>query len=211
MKTNGFKYGKYVIRARLPKGKHLWPAIWMLPTKDVYGTWAASGEIVIMEYRGQNTSIIEGQLHFGGKWPNNRYEGSGPKDFKLDFSQDFHEFSIEWDSNEIRWYVDSNQYHSQTLKRSFWSGKGEDPYNNSFQKPFDQPFQFVLNVAVGGSFFPVDKYGVLTLEEAKNWPKPTLEIDFIKVYHNNSNQKNVFKVFNLLIFYTFIRQLSDLL
>lgn len=79
MKTDGFKYGRYVIRARLPKGKHIWPAIWMLPARgmkksrnsyliclfiaDVYGTWAASGEIDIMEYRGQRPNLVEGQFN----------------------------------------------------------------------------------------------------------------------------------------------------
>src|SRR6266487_811527 len=66
MDTEGFKYGRYVIRAKLPKGKHLWPAIWMMPTHEVFGEWAASGEIDIMELRGQEPSLVEGTLHFGG-------------------------------------------------------------------------------------------------------------------------------------------------
>ncbi len=164
-------------------GKHLWPAIWMLPTKPIYGTWAASGEIDIMEYRGQNTSFIEGTLHFGGQWPHNINKGSGVKDFGIDFSADFHEFSIEWDCDQILWFVDNQQFHKETLVRSFWSEKGDNPYT-SIRQPFDQKFQFIFNVAVGGNYF--GHLGELTSDEAKSWPKPSLEIDFVKVYQNSS-------------------------
>jgi beta-glucanase (GH16 family) len=58
-------YGKFEIRARLPKGKHLWPAIWMMPRFSTYGDWPRSGEMDIMEYRGQRPNQLIGTIHFG--------------------------------------------------------------------------------------------------------------------------------------------------
>lgn len=174
-------YGKFEIRTKLPRGKHLWPAFWMLPTDYKYGTWAASGEIDIMEYRGQATSKVEGTLHFGGQWPNNMYQGSGPKDMGMDLSADFHVFSVEWERDQIRWYVDGQMYHSMTLVRSFYSNRGTNPYNAQRQ-PFDQRFHLLINLAIGGGFFPADQYGTLTPQDAANWADATYQIDYIRVY-----------------------------
>ena len=64
-KGPGWMYGFFEARARLPKGKHLWPAIWMVPTIGTYGPWPKSGEIDIMEQRGQVSNSIEGTIHYG--------------------------------------------------------------------------------------------------------------------------------------------------
>lgn len=72
--------------------------------------------------------------------------------------------------------------------RDFWSGKGKNPYTAKRQ-PFDHSFQFLINLAVGGGYFPAPKFGDLTLEEAEKWEKPTLEVDYIHVYQNT--KKNV--------------------
>ena len=91
----------------------------MLPTDNEYGTWAASGEIDIMviknlkldlikkqEYRGQETGIIASTLHYGAQWPNNVYYSSGKVTFPTDFSAGFHVFALEWEENQMRYYVD---------------------------------------------------------------------------------------------------------
>jgi len=173
-------YGKFEARARLPKGKHLWPAIWLMPQKDVYGGWPASGEIDIMESRGERSSHNEATISYGGVEPDYTSSGSEEITFPFDFSQDWHLFGLEWDTNEIRWYVDNKQFHKESINRSMWSGKGKNPYSKNGQ-PFDQPFYWIFNVAVGGTFFPKNIYGTLTVEEAKHWPKPTMEVDFVKV------------------------------
>lgn len=90
----------------MPKGKHLWPAIWMMPADEVYGGWAASGEIDIMEYRGQRPHTIEGTIHYGGEWPNIESRGSEEMKYPFDFSSDYHTFALEWEWNEIRWLLD---------------------------------------------------------------------------------------------------------
>jgi len=172
-------YGKYEAKAKMPKGKHFWPAIWMMPQDSKYGGWAASGEIDIMEYRGESANITQGTIHYGGSWPNNKWSGSGEKTFPFDLSADFHTYGIEWDTKEFRWYVDEKQYHAESIDKSMWSGKGTNPYTKNGQ-PFDQPFHWILNVAVGGNFFGNSPQ--LTVAEAKAWPKPTMEIDYVRVY-----------------------------
>jgi len=184
-KSASWLFGKFEMRAKLPKGKHLWPAFWMLPTDYKYGSWAASGEIDIMEYRGQVNNKIEGTLHFGGMWPNNMYQGCGPKDMGADLSADFHVFGVEWDKDQIRWYMDGKMYHSMTLVRSFYSGRGTNPYNADRQ-PFDQRFHLLINLAIGGGFFPADQYGTLSAQDAANWADPTYQIDYIRVYEATS-------------------------
>ena len=90
-------YGRFEMRAKLPVGQGIWPAFWMLPTDNVYGTWAASGEIDIMEYVGQDPDRVLGTLHYGAPWPDNVYTGD---DYVLptgNFDDDFHVFAIEWD------------------------------------------------------------------------------------------------------------------
>lgn len=62
-----------------------------------------------------------------------------------------------------------------------WSKRGRNPYTKKIQ-PFDEAFYWILNIAVGGNFFPEDEYGQLTVEEARRWEKPTMEIDYVRVY-----------------------------
>jgi beta-glucanase (GH16 family) len=181
LRRDGWTYGKFEAKAKLPKGKHLWPAIWLFPQDSVFGTWAASGEIDIMEYRGQRTNQIQGTIHYGGYWPHNTWHGSGEKNFTTDFSADFHIFEFEWDQNEMKWFCDGKQFHNESLNKSFWSKNGPNPYQKNGE-PFNQNFVWILNMAIGGGFFPAATYGNLDVNEAKQWPKPTMEIDYVRVY-----------------------------
>ncbi len=138
-----WKYGYFEIKAKLPKGKGLWPAIWMLPTDWVYGSWAASGEIDIMELLGHEPNKVYGTLHYGGPYPNNVFSGTFYVLPEGDFSQDFHVFALEWDTTSISWYVDGKRYQTQTE----WYTTAA-PY----PAPFDQRFHLILNVAVGGNW-----------------------------------------------------------
>lgn len=137
-------YGRIEVRARLPQGQGLWPAIWMLPTDERYGGWAASGEIDIMEFKGQQPDQIWGTLHYGKLWPQNEHSGDT---FRLpsgrSFTVDFHTFAIEWEGGVIRWYVDDTLWQTQTA----WNTTAAP-----FPAPFDQPFHLILNLAVGGGF-----------------------------------------------------------
>jgi len=139
-----WKYGRFEIRAKFPAGKGLWPAIWMLPEKETYGGWAASGEIDIAEGWGSTPYKVAGTIHYGGVWPGNTYAGSHyffPE--KAADASDFHVYAIEWEPGEIRWYVDGALYQT---KNRWYSEAAEYP------APFDQPFYLILNLAVGGHF-----------------------------------------------------------
>lgn len=160
-------YGRIEASIKLPGGQGLWPAFWMLPQDDTYGTWAASGEIDIVEAvnlgaSGGNT--VHGTIHYGGQWPDNVFTGN---DYLVpdDATAGFHVYAVEWDEAEIRWYVDDVMYAMQNA----WSTTAAP-----FPAPFDQPFYLLFNVAVGG-----------------NWPGPptagtsfpiTMEVDYVRVY-----------------------------
>ena len=158
-------YGKFEIRAKLPAGQGVWPAIWMLPTSEKYGTWAASGEIDIMEFKGQETNVVWGTLHYGKPWPDNSHTGETYKLKTGNFTEDFHTFAIEWEAGVMRWYVDDNLYQTQTK----WDSNG-----GKFPAPFDQEFHMVLNLAVGGGF-------VGNPDASTKFPCELL-IDFVRVY-----------------------------
>ncbi|MGB3012789.1 MAG: glycoside hydrolase family 16 protein [Mycobacterium sp.] len=175
------KYGKVEFRAKLPTGKGVWPALWMLPQDDKYGGWASSGEIDVMEARGQEPTKVLGSLHFGSRWPANVHVS---KDYVLPDKStiaDFHVYAIEWEPSEIRWSVDGRQFATQ----SFWwssskadGAKGLNPTNetelNPWPAPFDQPFYLIMNVAVGGKFLGnPDKTTVFPAE---------MVVDHVRVY-----------------------------
>lgn len=158
-------YGRFEVRAKLPRGQGIWPAIWMLPTENKYGTWAASGEIDIMEMRGQNPSVVLGTLHHGGTFPNNTYTGEEWTLPEGTFADDFHVFAVEWREGVIEWFIDDQKVQTQTS----WTSAGGD-----FPAPFDQKFHLILNLAVGGGFLgPPD--------ETTEFPQRML-IDYVRVY-----------------------------
>ncbi|MDW7679219.1 MAG: glycoside hydrolase family 16 protein, partial [bacterium] len=131
LRKGDWKYGRFDIRAKLPYGKGIWPAIWMLPSEWKYGGWAASGEIDIMEILGHEPNKVHGTLHYGGQWPNNVYSGKSYSLSQGSFADDFHLFTIEWDTTQFRWYVDGIFYQSQNK----WHTSSA-PY----PAPFDQYF-----------------------------------------------------------------------
>jgi beta-glucanase (GH16 family) len=91
-----WKYGRFEARMKLPAGQGLWPAFWMLPSDEKYGTWAASGEVDIMEFKGQQVDTLWGTLHHGGSWPRNKHTGLTKRFEGIDFTKDFHIFGVEW-------------------------------------------------------------------------------------------------------------------
>jgi beta-glucanase (GH16 family) len=160
-----WKYGRIEVRAKLPIGQGLWPAIWMLPTEDKYGGWANSGEIDIMEYRGQEPNKFLGTLHYGAPWPDNQHSGDEYVLPSGNFHDDFHTFAVDWREGVIKWYVDGKLVQTQTK----WSSKG-----NAFPAPFDQKFHLLLNLSVGGGF-------VGSPDETSVFPQEFL-IDYVRVY-----------------------------
>ena len=110
----------------------------------------------------------------------NHFGGSGWRKFSQDFSAGFHTFGLEWEKHEIRWYVDGQLYHKENINRNMFSHKcAHNPYHANGE-PFDQPFYWILNVAVGGTFFGNGPY--VTPEQAKHWKNPHMAIDWVRVY-----------------------------
>jgi len=107
-----FRYGRLEARIKMPIGQGIWPAFWMMPTDDVYGGWPSSGEIDIVEYLGHDTNTIHGTCHYGNSPGNKGSSGSSYTLNSGDFHTAFHVFSIEWESNVIRWYMDGQLYHA---------------------------------------------------------------------------------------------------
>jgi beta-glucanase (GH16 family) len=153
------KYGRFEIRAKCPTGKGIWPAIWMLPQDEKYGGWGSSGEIDILEARGQKPGEVLGTLHFGSRWPANTESSTTYTLPERGTIADWHVYALEWEPGEIRWYVDDKLSATQS---SWWSSskvvgdRGARPTKesdlNPWLAPFDQPFYLILNLAVGGKF-----------------------------------------------------------
>lgn len=158
------RYGRFEARIKLPAGQGIWPAFWMLGADIDEVGWPASGEIDIMEFRGQQTQLIHGTLHGPG------YSGAEPisSTYRLadgeTFTDDFHVFAVDWDPGQIRFWVDSEVYQTITTAAVRARGKWV----------FDQPFFILLNVAVGGGFVgPVGR--------DTQFPAVML-VDYVRVY-----------------------------
>lgn len=148
-------YGRIEVKAKLPSGKGIWPAIWMMPTDNAYGGWPASGEMDIMELLGHQPAKVYATVHWssGG----NQQQGGSKTLASGTFADDFHTFAYEWEVGAQRWYIDDVLYFS--------TARGQ---------PFDKRFYLILNVAVGGGWpgnpdattvFPTD-----------------MSVDFVRVY-----------------------------
>lgn len=161
-------FGRVEIRAKLPNTQGIWPAFWMLPTRARYGGGAVGGEIDIMEMVGSEPGRIYGTLHFGN--PAERSSGSFDLPNAVTFDDDFHIFAMEWESTEIRWYVDGTLFHAET--EWFTTGRKDARY----PAPFDQDFYLLINVAVGG-------YWPGSPDETSVFPQ-TLFVDYVRVFQH---------------------------
>ncbi|KAK6525362.1 hypothetical protein TWF694_005501 [Orbilia ellipsospora] len=171
----GIRFGRVEVEAKLPSGDWLWPAIWMLPKSSVYGTWPASGEIDIMESRGNNAQDTDGgvnyfasTLHWG---PNsavdNYWQTTGDTYLRRsDFSKNFNTFGLEWTENYLVTYLGSRIHQVMYVdfeSQGFWARgnfaalnatQGSNIWQDGSVKqaaPFDEEFYLILNVAVGGT------------------------------------------------------------
>lgn len=136
-----FTYGRVDIRAKLPKGQGIWPALWMLGNDIPDQGWPACGEIDIMELVGHEPSTVHGTVHWGIDPAQHKYKGNRYRLEGEDFSEQFHVFSIYWEANNIYWYVDDVIYYSIGI-----ADMEGQPY------PFNDTFFFLFNIAVGGDW-----------------------------------------------------------
>jgi len=156
-------YGRIEVRAKLPHGKGIWPAIWTLGDNRGKTPWPACGEIDIMEFVGKQPGLVHGNAHFqvNGKHASDHKSLKVEKPF-----DDFHIYAIEWYPDRIEFYFDKTHYHTFTLDKA---GKGA-------ANPFRKPQYLLINLAIGGSWGgPIDD-SVL--------PQKYL-VDYVRVYQKN--------------------------
>jgi beta-glucanase (GH16 family) len=175
-----WRYGRFEVRARLPQGQGTWPAIWMLPRDQAYGTWAASGEIDILEAvnlgvpcpscpTGREDTIL-GTLHFGDRWPKNTHKGE--EIHAPEVLEGFHTYAIEWELDRITWQIDGRTYATRAASE-WWSAGSKAP-----GAPFDREFYLILNLAIGGKL--AEERGVGGVRD-DGYPK-RFEIDWVRVW-----------------------------
>ncbi len=163
-KKGDWRYGRIEAKAKLPRGKGTWPAIWMLSTDWEYGGWPQSGEIDIMEHVGFNPEIVHGTVH------TDKYNGmKGTQKggtIPVPGAQDsFHLYAVEWSETKIDFFVDDKLYFTFNREE-----------NSDFTGwPFDKPFHLIMNLAVGGNWG--GKEGV----DYTIWPQ-RMEVDYVRVY-----------------------------
>ncbi len=155
------QYGRFEARIRLPWGQGIWPAFWMLGADIDTNPWPAAGEIDIMEFRGQEPTLILGSVHGPG------YSGGEAisKSYSLTngrFDTGFHVFGIEWGPNFVNYYVDNVLYNQIT------------PADVTGEWVFEKPFYILINLAVGGSF-------VGSPNDETVFPQ-TMLVDYVRVY-----------------------------
>ncbi len=168
-------FGRFEVRAKVPGGQGIWPAVWMLPTESPHGGWAASGEIDILESRGSNVAETTGAIHFGGAWPRNRYLAGAYQFPEKNGAEAFHVYAVEWSADAISWSVDGKTYMTRKKEEWFSEVAKDDP-----SAPFNTPFHLILNVAVDGRFFEkTDQKADLLAPDA--FPQ-VFEIDYVRVH-----------------------------
>ena len=136
-----FQYGRIEVKAKLPKGLGIWPAIWMLGKNSSTIGWPWCGEIDIMEFVGHDSTHIHGTLHYpvdtAGK-----LVSSGNKIQTKDPYNNFHVYAIEWTQQKIDFYFDDSLYHSFKISKATFNKRN----------PFQKPFYLIINLALGGSW-----------------------------------------------------------
>jgi len=161
-----WKYGRIEMRAKLPQGRGTWPAFWMMPQNQVYGTklWPDNGELDIMEYVGYMPDKVHGTVH-----TNKNYANSAVSNLITYYGveNDFHVYAVEWTPDSIRWYVDSYLYGTYLRNDRNWQ-----------YWPFDQKFYVILNFAVGGNWGGAE--GVDTTIFPQRY-----EIEYVRVYQKD--------------------------
>ncbi|WP_299628257.1 glycoside hydrolase family 16 protein [uncultured Tenacibaculum sp.] len=155
-----FTYGTIEVKAKLPQGHGLWPAIWMLGHDIDKNTWPACGEIDIMEYVGKEPHTIYTSLHNSSSYGNTI---NSKKTTKKNIEEGFHVYKTEWSKDAIVFYIDGEKVYT-------YSPNEKDEKN----WPYDKPFYLILNLAIGGNF------GGPEVDD-NIFPQEFI-IDYIKVY-----------------------------
>jgi len=167
-----FTYGYVEVRAKMPRGNGMWPAIWMMGTNITAVNWPRCGEIDIMEYVGHIPHTIHANNHFADPDQKDKavHKSSGGTQTIVDEPyKDFHVYAIEWNEREITFFVDDRQYATFNVDQA---GKGPD-------NPFRKPHYLLLNLALGGSWGGKIDDGMIPQK---------FEIDYVRVFKPKTSQ-----------------------
>ncbi|GAB3582548.1 glycoside hydrolase family 16 protein [Hymenobacter daeguensis] len=157
-----FQFGRIDVRAKLPQGQGIWPAIWMLGSDIDTNNWPVCGEIDMMELRGQQPNKFLTTMHYGTGANDHRYKGSPDQVLANgNFSDAFHTFSLVRSKDQMRFFLDGTLYYTFTSSDA-------SPY------PFNNPFFMILNVAVGGDF--------LGNPDASTVFPQQMQVDYVKFF-----------------------------
>lgn len=181
VETNNYqKFGRWDVRAKLPGTKGTWPAIWLLSNNAIY-PWPSRGEIDIMENRGNEPQTTSSAFHFGTNPPYapqflyaNQSQVQNGTNVNY-HSNDFHTYSMEWDPDQIRFFVDD--VHHFTVRDSNVDGflTGTDEFAGGGVGEM----RLIINTAIGGTFLP-------NPDETSVWPQ-TFEVDYVHAYTKSSS------------------------
>jgi beta-glucanase (GH16 family) len=165
MKTQGLyatpTCGRFEWRARLPAGVGMWPALWMMGTNFSLVGWPGCGEIDIVENNGSNPAFVQGSLHSNGGDPTAIHNFTGGESVT-----NFHTYLLDWEPGSIKWFVDGQVYETQ-----------------SSQAPFNAPFFFLMNLAVGGQY--VGSPTVSQIKAGTVFPAE-LQVDYVRIYEQTA-------------------------
>lgn len=162
-------YGRFEARIKIPRGQGIWPAFWMLGTDIDKPGWPHCGEIDIMENIGKEPTIVHGTIHGPGYSGGNGISAPYPLPLDQRFADDFHLFSVEWEPNVIRFYVDDHLYATRT--------PADLPKGTKWV--YDHPFFLLLNVAVGG--------GWPGSPDASSVFPQTMLVDYVRAYERSDS------------------------
>ena len=155
-----FKYGTVEVKAKLPLGHGLWPAIWMLGSDIDTKGWPACGEIDIMEYVGKKPSVIYTSMHTPSSFGNTI---NSKQTTKPNVEEEFHVYKMTWTEESITFYIDEEEVYTYNPEEK-----------NDKTWPYNKPFYLILNMAIGGDF------GGPEVDDSI-FPKD-FTVDYIRVY-----------------------------
>lgn len=156
-------YGRFEVKAKIPKGRGTWPAIWMLSSDNSYGNWPSSGEIDIMEHVGYDVNKVHFSVHTSAY---NHTRGTQKTSSKVvpAATDSFHIYRVDWTPYAVRGFIDGVSYFEFINNNTGFTAW-----------PFDKPFHLILNVAVGGNWG-----GVQGIDNTI-FPA-TLQVDYVRVF-----------------------------
>jgi beta-glucanase (GH16 family) len=167
LKTQGkvsWAYGRIEARIKIPRGQGIWPAFWTLGTNISPVGWPGCGEIDIMENIGREPTLVHGTVHGPGYSGGNGIGAASSLPGGAAFTDDFHVYALEWTTNQLKWFVDGQQYFSVTPAS----------LPNGTTWVFDRPQFLLLNLAVGGAW-PGNPDGTTVFPQR-------LIVDYVRVY-----------------------------